>query len=363
MQIDQKRIDELLAHPSEGLNVEINDPSGKAGQAKIVCAALALWNRNGGYLIIGFDDKSLLPDLNNRPTNLRSLFHTDKIQGLISNYASIGFEIAVAFGQRDGEYYPVIVIPEGITSPVAAKADLDDGDRKLIRYGIVYCRTLNANGRPSTAAARPQDWPDIVEICFQNREADFGRFLRRQLAEQDLATLVAALQQLGHQPAPTSLCDRSVVVLDTGERRFNEAVAARTLNPEEQAVAQAGSWSVALTVDPPRPDPLPNRLFLSTVLSSNPQYTGWPVWLDSRGFIDERARPKVKDDVWEALIVLVSGDDVGSRHIDFLRLDPKGEFYLRRNLEDDVSDRIKPDIALDPVLQRVPIIVVRSPNV
>src|SRR5437764_1293836 len=73
MNIDQKRIDELLAHPSESLNVEIKNwisPGDKAGEAKIVRAVLALRNRNGGYLIIGFNDKTLLPELKNRPSNI-----------------------------------------------------------------------------------------------------------------------------------------------------------------------------------------------------------------------------------------------------------------------------------------------------
>jgi predicted HTH transcriptional regulator len=77
MNADQKRIEELLAHPSESLNVEIKNwinPDDKAAQAKIVRAALALRNRNGGYLIIGFDDKTGLPDPKNRPSDIHRHF-------------------------------------------------------------------------------------------------------------------------------------------------------------------------------------------------------------------------------------------------------------------------------------------------
>jgi hypothetical protein len=49
----------------------------------------------------------------------------------------------------------------------------------VIRVGDVYCRTLNANGTASTAIAQPTDWRDIFDRCFENREADIGRFLRR----------------------------------------------------------------------------------------------------------------------------------------------------------------------------------------
>jgi hypothetical protein len=299
MNADQKRIEELLAHPSESLNVEIKNwinPDDKAAQAKIVRATLALRNRNGGYLIIGFDDKTGLPDPKNRPSDIHSTFHTDKIQGLISKYASVTFEAAVVLGQRDGQLYPVIAIPEGVRSPVAAKADLVDGTNRLIRTGDVYFRTLAANGTPSSALARHQDWPDIVEICFENREADIGRFLRRQLgSNRDVASFLTTLREFGFPeltassqavtPAP-ALSDLSVAVLDAGEKRLKGALANRKLNPEEQKVIEAGSWSVGLVIDPPRLGRLPDQVFRSTLASSNPQYTGWPVWLDSSGFVD-----------------------------------------------------------------------------
>ena len=57
------------------------------GQAKIIRACFARYNRNGGYLVIGFDDKTLQPELGNEPADVRRAFHVDDIQGLISRYA------------------------------------------------------------------------------------------------------------------------------------------------------------------------------------------------------------------------------------------------------------------------------------
>ncbi len=82
MDIDQSRIEDLVARPSESLNVELkrwirsNEPN---GISKLVRAALALRNRNGGYLVIGFDDKTLQPDIGNEPPDVRSEFHQDTI--------------------------------------------------------------------------------------------------------------------------------------------------------------------------------------------------------------------------------------------------------------------------------------------
>jgi hypothetical protein len=100
-------------------------------------------------------------------------------------------------------------------------------------------------------------------------------------------------------------------------------------------------------IDPLRSQTLPDQAFFSTVAGSNPQLTGWPVWLDTRSFADQKSRPKVTDKAWEVLVISLAG---WSKHIDFYRLDPEGEFYLWRNLPDDVhEDRIRPGTALDPV--------------
>ena len=70
-------------------------------------------------------------------------------------------------------------------------------------------------------------------------------------------------------------------------------------------------------------------------MSSNPNYTGWPVWLDSRNFGDLTARPYVVTEAWEALIA--SFGSGRSDHLDFWRLSPTGKFYLYRAFQDDVS--------------------------
>jgi hypothetical protein len=352
MKIDQSQVDELVTRPSEGLNVEVKtwiDPNAPEGAAKIVRAALALRNRNGGYLVVGFKDKTLEPDVEREPRDVRAAFHFDKIQGLVSRHASDLFEIGVAFGMRDGKEYPVIKIPDGVLWPVAAKADLMDGDntKKLIRYGEVYFRTLSANGTPSTAPARPEDWREIMDICFENREKDFGRLLRRYVGSREATTVMELLGQEGIASAARPFRQRAIKLLDEGEVRFREALSARQLTPEEKAIAQGASFSIAMVVDPPHADALPDRVFMTTIGSSNPQYTGWPAWLDSSTFSDPSSRPKVKNNAWEALIVSPAA---WSKHVDFLRFDPKGEFYQWRNLQDDVSDRIKPQTALDPII-------------
>lgn len=351
MILDDDQIRALVARPGEALNVEIKrwiNPSQPGGVAKIVKAAFALRNRNGGFLVIGVDGRTLQPDAGNAPADIRAAFHQDVIQGLVSRYANEPFEVHVAFVEHEGGTFPVIAIPSGVRVPVAVKNPLSEGaGDKLLVVGDVYFRTLHANGTPSTAAARPHDWRDILDICFDNREADIGRFLRRQLAGQDASRLVAAFQ--GDALPGDALRTRCAALLQQGQERFMGAQKDRGLSIVEQALLDRLSWEIALAIDPPRAGALPDKEFLATFAGSNPKYTGWPVWLDARAMADERSRPVVRGGAWEALIVARSDDT--SNRLEFSRLDPKGEFYLRRLLQDDaVPRRIEPGTRLDPVL-------------
>jgi hypothetical protein len=64
---------------------------------------------NGGHLVIGLEDGTLVPNLGGEPAEVRDAFQLDKIQGLVSRYACELFEVGVGFSERDGIEYPVIV--------------------------------------------------------------------------------------------------------------------------------------------------------------------------------------------------------------------------------------------------------------
>ena len=339
MRTPQSRIDELVTRPSEGLPVEVKswiDPATPEGAAKIVRACLAMRNQNGGFLIIGLDNQNLQVEAAGKPTNVRDTFHIDKIQELVSRHAFDAFEVEVGFSERHGTEIPVISIPPGFEYPVACKRDLiGPGGQKLLKHGEVYCRTLNANGRASTAIAQPADWRDISDRCFENREADIGTFLRRHLGSENLLSL-------GVKPH-TTLRGRAISLLEEGLNEFKRAAAERKLTGAALEMVNGAKFEVALVVDPQKTGELPTSVFRQTLASSNPNLTGWPIWLDTAGFVDETARPIVRQNLWEALVI--SGDD----HLDFELFDPNGRFYLLRNLQDDFSGPA-PGTVLDPIL-------------
>jgi predicted HTH transcriptional regulator len=185
MDIEDSEIRNLVKHSQGSLSVEIKrwiNPDTPEGIAKIVKGTIAIRNFGGGYFIFGFDDETLKPDKENEPSNVRELFHIDKIQGMIAKYSSSPFEINIEFVERDGTEYPIIVIPAGVKTPVATKSRLVDDGKMLIKSDTIYIRSLSANNTPSTTVATWKDWNAIVEICFDNREADIGRFLRRHFS-------------------------------------------------------------------------------------------------------------------------------------------------------------------------------------
>lgn len=335
MDLDQTRIQELIDRPSESLTVEIKtwiDPDQAEGQAKIVRSVLALRNHGGGYLVVGFDDKTYEPNLVDAPTDVRARFHPDKVQALINRYASEPFEVGVGFGERDGTTFPVLVVPTGVRTPVAAKADLIVGDRKQVATDDVYVRTLRSNNTPSTAKASWKDWGALVDVCFDNREADIGRFIRRHLAS---AAVPGFLQQLtaavGSPTQPrVSIEQRLQDLLDAGEQRFFGLVNAQALQ-----LPDVGWWEVALIIDGEVPKHGANTSFLNLLDASNPDLTGWPIWMDSRAFAEQSERPYVFDGKWETLIVSLDGFP---SNVDFQQVDPAGKFYLRWALQDDISN-------------------------
>lgn len=330
---DAKKLIEQL---SESLSVEVKrwiDPDTAEGKAKIARAAIALRNFNGGYLVIGFDNDTMEPDTGNAPNDIRAAFHIDKVQGIVSRYASEPFEVSVEFPDSDGQIFPVLVIPSGVKTPVAAKSDLaQSGKKNLISVGDVYFRSLRSNNTPSTTKAQWSDWSSIMDICFDNREADIGRFLRRHLGsittEQIGQIATAITTEIQPEPSSEELLHN---YLQYSRERYNQVVEERQV-----ALPEHGSWEVALIINGVAPrQHSANQDFLNLIRSSNPQYSGWPIWLDSSGLGPDK-RPFVQEGVWESLLVRLN--NMWGDGIDFIRLDPKGNFYQYRALEDDFTD-------------------------
>ncbi|WP_262032130.1 RNA-binding domain-containing protein [Microvirga sp. Mcv34] len=351
MDMSQERMNGLVSNPTEGLNIELKrwiDPKADAGIAKIARAAIALRNRNGGYLIIGFDDKTRLPDTTNVPADVRAEFHVDVIQGIVSRYASAPIEVQVAFAERNNQEFPIIGVPEGVTVPVAAKRDLLENGKAIIREDAVYFRTLGSNGTPSTSAIKAADWRELMDICFDNREADIGRFLRRQLGIEGAARFLSLITGVEIPATEETLESRTRTFLQASEQHRARAIEHRKLSTAEKAALDLGSWEVALLIYPGKDVSDSPQDFLSRVSSANPSYTGWPAWLVSASFRNKADRSYKFEGAWEQLIISVN--EGSWSHFEFYRMHARGEFYQWRVLQDDFTDKVPPKTALEPTL-------------
>jgi hypothetical protein len=346
MATDEDRLQALLAHPSESLQVELKtwiDPRTDVGAAKLIKSIFALRNRNGGFLVIGFNDATTEADAYPFAEDVERVFHVDAIQGLVSRFASAPFDIEVQTRSNGEQKHPIIVIPDGTRVPVVAKRDLvADGGKKLIAEGEIYFRTLRSNGTPSSARLQAGDAEALVEICFDNREADIGRFLRRHLGGVDAGSIFSSFEK------STSLRDLAFQALAEGEARFSAEIKKRKLDDTFAKIANALTMHVALVVEPGKPEAAPTQEFMNRVAAANPQFTGWPVWLDSRSFHESADRAFVSDGAWQSLVVDLGGS--WSQHFEFLMFDPRGKFHLRRVMQDDLTDKVSPGTALDVLL-------------
>lgn len=348
MPLELTKLNQLVDKPSESLLLELKDwidPDSIEGKAKIIKAILAMRNNDGGYLLIGFDNGDCSPNIDDAPNDVLQLFHTDKIQGYVTKFSSEPFEIFVHYPEIAGKNFVVIEVPQGVKTPVAAKSDLVDQGKYLIRSDKVYVRTLNSNHTPSTAEAKWNDWPKVMEKCFENREADVGRFIRRHLSSTSSDILKEMLQTLFPGGASGSSSDDGELqqLLDCSFSRYKIVARERAGD-----LPNHGSMEVAVLIEGAVDDFAPNKAFLNLISATNPSYTGWPVWGVSRSFTEDSHRPFVFEGVWEAFIA--SLDQGSLDHLDYWRISPAGKFYLYRALQDDMCtiDRApQPGTSLD----------------
>ncbi|MGI8481268.1 MAG: ATP-binding protein [Chthoniobacterales bacterium] len=335
----------LVERPRESMAVELKDwfdPRDPQGIAKIVRTLLALRNQNGGFLVIGVNNDTLQRTKSPYTEDeLGEIFHSDAMQYLASRYASQSFEVTVDLQRFDGGIFPVISVAGGIVTPVACKADLKTEDgTTLLRAGDVFVRTLNSNGTVSSARASWKDFEPLTARCFENREADHARFLTKffaGLAPDTLKSVVNVLT-VGSQTSTSDTLPTQKKILEYGVERFRQILEERKID-----VASIGFWDVALHIEGALSGYQPNSKFLELLRNSNPDLTGWPIWLDSSPFADPAARPYVFDDKWEAFIYDVPQDTFGHwGELDFMIFDPRGDFFLRRALQDDLGSSYRP---------------------
>jgi hypothetical protein len=347
----------LQVEKKSWLNLELADD-----RAKIARALLALRNRNGGQLVFGVDDRTLVPLTDGRPNNVRIAYHADKIQELVKAFGRPPFPVEVEFVVVENAEHPVLVVPPGVRFPVICKQkhpqSATAGDALILRENAVYVRSVN-NGRVESIEPRsPEDWNELIEICFDNREADVGRFLRRHLGSMigELGLAPVGIQQptpaptipatppdsppLAGPPASRQVSRSPMVVLIEGAKRFEVRLGELRSRYHISYVPKYPAWRECAIVFEGQVKPLVGQHLLEAVFPRHPHLSGWPLWIDSRSLGLDSGKPYPRDMGWEASILMENEAFATHPLLDFWRIDPRGEFYHRRSLEDDLWPRI-----------------------
>jgi hypothetical protein len=348
MAYDPKLLQALIDHPSESLPVEIKgwlDLKTPEHQAKVAKACMALRNLNGGHLILGIDNGTMkLDEKNAKPADVHVAYNSDAIQEIVSRHSSDPFAVEVRFVDSGGKVFPVICVPAGVTTVVAAKKGLMDGAKQehLIKEHQVYVRTVRTNGTFSTSEARHDVWKEIMETCMDNREADVARFLRRHFGDRDVPAAITALN--------TTVNSRLKLLQEESYQRFLTVVDKQARN-----IPNYGYWDATAIIDGEIPLGLGcNQAFLNLLTKSNPHLTGRPQWsTNNNSFAFGMDSPI--DKFWERAWVtpVPQPGQLVPRMIDFWRVSPQGQFYVLRMLEDDLeppTTNLTPLAALDYLL-------------
>jgi hypothetical protein len=329
----------LLASLSESYAVEVKrwiDPGQPEGQAKLIKALMALRNNGGGRLVVGFDNETMKPVDEDRPKSVRATFAQDEIQALVSRFASDPFEVLVQYINLDfagtNAEFPVICAPSGVRRPVAMKSELkaSDSQKPLIPLNAVYVRTLSSNNTVSTANAQWRDWDRLIDVCFDNREADLGRFVRRHLSELDLSVLSTALTGT---VAPPKVDASTVCESWMGE---GHAAFERAVKRSGMELPNVGGFEIAVVIDGGLIEGIDaNRSMLNLITTANRHLTGWPMFVPLQNADDAAIRPNVVADAWETAVFRPGGNLWGLNGVDFWRIQPDGKLYAIRAYGED----------------------------
>jgi hypothetical protein len=169
---DPSYLAQLLANPQETLAVEFKnwlDPTNADHRPKIAKELLALANHGGGYLIFGFEDKSMQPDPN-KPTDFVA-YSPDSINSIVKKWADPAFQCEVHIINRPGtsQSFPIVCVPGEHRTPIRCKAG---SANKEVEEGRYYMRL---SGPESGTARSSKDWDDMLRRClFAQKEQLLG---------------------------------------------------------------------------------------------------------------------------------------------------------------------------------------------
>jgi hypothetical protein len=99
-----------------------------------------------------------------------------------------------------------------------------------LRDKDIYVRTINANHTISSAPGNGRDVEEVVERCFQNREADYTALLAKTFQAIPGVNLPAIFKVIGALSETGLEAVQGIeTIFDNGEERYSAAMAGRAV--------------------------------------------------------------------------------------------------------------------------------------
>lgn len=286
---------------------------------KLIKHILAFANGGGGTIVIGFregEDGRHHPDEAMTPELASSYDPTVLIQAVNEAVrGSQGVTLRIYKESWEDVVYPMIVVDSFVTVPFFCAVDRnDEKERPLLKAGALYIRSNEAS---SVELATPDDWLRLLEVAVARRQDDL------------LSRFGALMRQFGLAPQEVGGATLKQLKLEFQAWVDHQKTEAHRLAREGERDLP-GSYMFAY-----RPvklmEPLIDTGLLAAAQAARRPNTGWPIGLIPYNFRNTHDRYEA---VTEGLRTVIGQHD--DDHFDYWLLGRTGEFFLFRNLQDDV---------------------------
>jgi predicted HTH transcriptional regulator len=181
---DKLQIQKLIEDPHEALNVEIKqwlDFDDIACKVKVARAIMALANYGGGFLLLGFKEKSFdnfAPDFENLIYHKK--WSQDNLNGLAAAYMYPVFHIETESYKVGNEKCEVLAVIVSGNHKVPIQCIKGSPDGKGLISGKYYTRRP---GPKSAEPDTPEDWNRIVTNCIRSSKDELLDTIRLIVGE------------------------------------------------------------------------------------------------------------------------------------------------------------------------------------
>jgi hypothetical protein len=326
------RLADLLARPTERLDVEIKswlDLADDEGRAALAQAILAIANHGGGFVLIGFSERSGTWTSEDDTAGVLVRYTQDAVNGIVKRFADPPFhcELQRVAHPSTGQIHAIVVVPGDHQVPIRAKCD---GGRH-VRKDVYYIR------RPGPSSEPPQngaEWNELIHRCiFANR---------KQILDDIRNTILGT-----SQTAPSESRSQLQIWTEQSLTRWQEVVSERLPN-ESPSRFRYGTWFTSFQIRAEfEPPSLPE--LLEKVRGADGHETGWPPFLVMG---KRHLEPYPLGDTIEAFLSEGErGPFEDAAHSDFWRATRRGLFFLLRGYQEDTQARDRePGTFIDLVL-------------